>query len=139
MTYNISYALPVKYLFSGCFISLNQYWTHLAALFTNSGNPPKSPRTMSFGVYDGTFSRSLQACICTFSTALYGSKPHSSEPYNGKGTICASKSMKKSPGEKQFNLLRIFRISIVPRFARVKCSPSVATLKLTRVERVSPR
>ena len=90
--------------------------------------------------YTTGHSAEVYKLVCApFSTASYGSKPESSEPYNREGTICASKSLNKSPGEKRFNLLRVFRISIVPRFARVKCSPSVATLKLRRVEKVSPR
>ena len=90
--------------------------------------------------YTTGHSAEVYTIVCAlFATASYCSKPQSSEPYNRAGTICTSKSLKKSPGEKQFNLLRVFRLAIVPRFSRVKCSPSVATLKLRRVEKVSPR
>ena len=49
------------------------------------------------------------------------------------------KSLKNRRGEEQHSFLNVFIISNVPRLARVRCSPFVATSKLSFVEKINPK
>ena len=49
------------------------------------------------------------------------------------------KSLKNRLGREQPSFLNVFIISNVPRLGRVRCSPFVATSKLSFVEKINPQ
>ena len=56
-----------------------------------------------------------------------------------RGHDLCVKSLKNRLGGEQPSFLNVFIISDVPRLARVRCSPFVATSKLSFVEKINPQ